>query len=142
MRGRLKSREATVADMAKNYNKRPIHLDLLRIRLPVGGVVSILHRISGVLLVLALPYIFVLLQQSLQSPEKFTRVAAHLDSLPGRVIVFTLSILLVHHFLAGIRHLLLDIDIGISRLGGRMGAWLVLSGVLGVSLFIGVCLLR
>src|SRR4030067_1607198 len=98
----------------KNY-KRPKNLDLLHFHLPIGGVVSILHRVTGVLLVLALPLAFMLLQESLRSPESFTQVLALLGSLPARVLLFFTTILLVHHFLAGVRHLLLDIDAGISH---------------------------
>jgi len=120
----------------KNY-KRPKNLDLLHIRLPVGGVVSILHRVSGVVLVLALPLAIYLLQKSLQSSEGFAQVVVLLRSLPARVLLLFVTVLLTHHFLAGVRHLLLDLDVGISRSGGRLGAWLVLAGVGGVLLIAG-----
>ena len=123
----------------KNY-KRPKNLDLLHIRLPIGGVVSILHRVSGVLLVLALPFAFLLLQQSLQGPEGFAQVAVLLSSLPARAMLLFIAILLTHHFLAGVRHLLLDLDVGISRSSSRLGAWLVLVGVAGAVLIAGGCL--
>ncbi|MEK7759827.1 MAG: succinate dehydrogenase, cytochrome b556 subunit [Pseudomonadota bacterium] len=126
--------------MTENNNKRPKNLDLLHIRLPIGGVVSILHRVSGVLLVLALPPAFLLLQQSLRSPESFAQVVALLGSLPARTFLFFITILLAHHFLAGVRHLLLDLDVGISRSGGRLGAWLVLVGVAGAVLIVAGCL--
>lgn len=126
--------------MTENNKKRPKNLDLLHIHLPIGGFVSILHRVTGVLLVLALPIAFLLLQQSLQGPEDFAQVVALLSSLPARTFLFFITILLAHHFLAGVRHLLLDLDIGISRSGGRLGAWLVLGGVLGATLFAGGCL--
>lgn len=121
-------------------NKRPKHLNLLQIRLPVGGVVSILHRVSGVLLVVALPPAFLLLQQSLQSPESFAQVVTLLSSLPARVLLLFVTMLLTHHFLAGVRHLLLDLDVGISRSGSRLGAWLVLAGVAGVVAIAAGCL--
>lgn len=117
----------------KNY-KRPKYLDLLHIRLPVGGFVSILHRVTGVLLVLALPPAYLLLQQSLRSPESFAQVVALLSSTPARVLLFFTTILLAHHFLAGVRHLLLDLDAGISRGGARLSAWLVLAGVMAVAM--------
>lgn len=110
--------------MTKNI-KRPVYLDLLRIRLPVGGLVSILHRVSGVLLVLALPFSLWVLQQSLASAEEYQRITSLLQKFPLRILLFLLILALAHHFLAGIRHLLLDIDIGISRRGGRLGAWMV-----------------
>lgn len=111
---------------AKN-KKRPVYIDLLRIRLPVGGVVSILHRISGVLLVVALPFSLWALQQSLVSADEYQRIASLLQKFPLRVLQFLLIVTLMHHFLAGMRHFLLDIDVGVSREGGRAGAWLVLA---------------
>jgi len=126
--------------MAEKSRIRPKNLDLLHIHLPIGGFVSILHRVTGVLLVLALPLAFLLLQQSLQDPEDFAQVVALLSSLPARALLLFVTILLVHHFLAGVRHLLLDLDIGISRSGGQLGAWLVLGGVLGATLIAGGCL--
>ena len=123
--------------MYEKSHKRPKNLDLLHIRLPIGGVVSILHRVSGVLLVLALPFAFLLLQQSLQGPEGFAQVVAKLNTLSARVLVFIITILLAHHFLAGVRHLLLDLDVGISRSSSRLGAWLVLAGVAGAALVAG-----
>jgi succinate dehydrogenase / fumarate reductase cytochrome b subunit len=115
-------------------NKRPKYLNLLRIRLPIGGVVSILHRVTGVLLVLVLPLAFLLLQQSLRSPESFAQVVTLLSSMPVRVLLLFATAMLVHHFLAGVRHLLLDLDVGISRNGSSLGAWLVLASVAGAVL--------
>ncbi len=126
--------------MTDKNNKRPKNLDLLHIHLPIGGFVSILHRVTGVLLVLALPLAFLLLQKSLQGPEGFAQVVAQLSSLPARAFLFCITILLAHHFLAGVRHLLLDLDVGISRSAGRLGAWLVLAGVLGASVIAAGCL--
>lgn len=124
---------------AKN-KKRPVYIDLLRIRLPVGGLVSILHRVSGVLLVLALPFSLWALQQSLVSAEDYQRIANLLQKFPLRILLFLLILALAHHFLAGIRHLLLDLDIGISRRGGRMGAWLVLATDVIVAALVAGCL--
>ena len=114
--------------MAGN-NKRPVYLNLLRIRLPVGAVVSILHRVTGLLLVAALPLLLLLLQHSLTSAEDYERVNIFLRTLPARILLLVLIIVLAHHSFAGVRHLLHDLDIGISRSGGRRGAWLVLAAV-------------
>lgn len=113
----------------ENNKQRPVYLNLLRIHLPVGGVVSILHRVTGVLLVVSLPFLLLLLQQSLASVEDYRRVTALLHTLPVRILLFVLLVTLAHHFFAGVRHLLLDLDVGISRHGGKRGAWLVLIAV-------------
>lgn len=56
-------------------------------------------------------------------------MSALLQSLSMRIVLFLLMLAVGHHFFAGIRHLLLDLDIGISRTGSRRGAWLVLAAV-------------
>lgn len=113
----------------RKNNQRPVYLNLLRIHLPVGAVVSILHRVTGVLLVVSLPFSLLLLQRSLASAEDYGRVTALLHSLPARILLLVLLVTLAHHFFAGVRHLFLDLDIGISRNGGKRGAWLVLAAV-------------
>ena len=126
--------------MTGKNNKRPVYLDLLRIRLPVGGVVSILHRVSGVLLVIAIPFLLWLLQESLASADRYQHVTGLLQNIPARILLFLLALALAHHSLAGVRHLLLDLHIGISRRGGRLGAWLVLGiGAAGAA-WIAACL--
>lgn len=120
--------------MPANKNKRPVYLNLIQIRLPVGGVVSILHRVTGVLLVLAVPLSLLLLQQSLASADHYQRIATQAASLPGRLLLLLAVAALAHHLFAGVRHLLLDLDIGIARAGSRLGAWIVLLAVGVVSL--------
>ena len=118
------------------------NLYLPGIRLPVGGVVSILHRVSGVLMVLLLPVSLWVLQQSLASAESYLAITELFARLPGRLFLFVLVLVGAHHLLAGIRHLLQDIDIGISRSSGRRGAWLVLTGVLIAVVVAAGCLFR
>lgn len=115
--------------MGKKKTRPVKNLYLPGIRLPVGGVVSILHRITGVLLVLILPLALYSLEESLASPEGFARMVAAFQTVPSRVALLLVAGAIAHHLLAGLRHLLLDIDIGISRQGSRRGAWLVLVGV-------------
>ena len=108
--------------------KRPFFLNLFKIHLPVSGIVSILHRISGVLLFLSLPFWLYLLELSLISAEGFEQVGSLLQSgwlMP--VYVFLLWAIL-HHLLAGIRFLLLDIDVAISKPLYRKSAMAVLFG--------------
>lgn len=109
-----------------NVNQgRPVFLNLLRIRQPVTAVVSILHRISGFFLVLLLPVCIYLLQLSLKSPEGFSQVIAILGHQLVRIVGIFVCWLFAHHFLAGIRFLLLDFDMGITRESARKTAWVV-----------------
>lgn len=115
--------------MSGDNKKRPVNLALYTIRLPVGGVVSVLHRVSGVVLVASIPALLYVLQQSLVSAESFASQLAWFKSTLGRLVLFALVLGLVHHLLAGVRHLLLDLDIGGGRDRARQSAWWVLAGV-------------
>jgi succinate dehydrogenase / fumarate reductase cytochrome b subunit len=109
-------------------DRRPIFLNLFQIRFPVPAVMSFAHRVSGVLMVLLIPVLIWMLDISLASEQGFTQVRALLDHLVVRLALVLLAWGLLHHLFAGIRYLLLDLDIGIERAQGRVTAWLVLLG--------------
>jgi succinate dehydrogenase / fumarate reductase cytochrome b subunit len=110
--------------------KRPKHLDLTKIRLPVAAKVSILHRVSGAGLFLCLPVILWLFGASLGSPESFASFKEIAGLLPVKVVLAGLLWAFVHHFCAGIRFLLLDLHIGIEKEAASKSA----VGVLVVSI--------
>lgn len=115
---------------------RPVFLNLLQIRLPIPGVVSIAHRISGVLLFLAIPLFLLLFQRSLQGEAGFAEAAAWLSQPLVMLVTVVVVWSLLHHWLAGIRYLLIDLDVGVDRLPARRSAWavIVLAPVLTVIL--------
>jgi len=121
-------------------NKRPVYLNLLKIRLPVTGVVSFVHRATGALLVLLLPVALYLLQRSLQDPAAFAQIARSAAALPGRLVGLLIVWVFALHFFSGVRHLLLDVDIGIERTKARRGAWFTLIAAAVVVLLAGICL--
>jgi succinate dehydrogenase / fumarate reductase cytochrome b subunit len=103
-------------------NKRPVHLNLVKIKLPIGGIMSIMHRASGVFMFLALPYLIYLMDRSLSGPDGYAAAAAALHSLPGVVFVYLLLWSITHHLLAGVRYLLIDVDLGVERDRARQSA--------------------
>ncbi len=114
-------------------DSRPVFLNLLRIRQPITAIVSIAHRISGVLLFLSLPYLIWLLDRSLSSPQEYASVVQHLSSPLNKFLLLIIAWAAAHHFFAGIRFLLLDIDIGIDLAIARKTALAVnVVGVVGV----------
>lgn len=123
-----------------NNNKRPIYLNLIQIRLPIGGVVSILHRMTGVLLTLLIPLLFFMLQESLRDPDAFARYLAYFSSPLGRFNALLTFWLFVQHLLSGLRHLLLDLDVGIARTQARLSAWATLALSAASVVVIGVLL--
>lgn len=120
--------------------ERPKNLDLLRFRLPAVGYASIAHRVSGILLFLAIPLFLYLLQQSLAGPEGYQQVAGMMGSVLFRLLVVALVWALVHHFCAGIRYLLLDIDVGIEKVAARQSAVvvMVIGGIAALATLVGV----
>jgi succinate dehydrogenase / fumarate reductase, cytochrome b subunit len=119
---------------------RNIHVtQILGYRLPPAGIVSILHRVSGALLFLALPFLVWLFDTSVTSEitfEQFTSAfVAGLGPFPGWLVkLFVLALIwaYLHHFIAGLRHLWMDATHKVSKEQGRSSALLTLG--LGVVL--------
>lgn len=110
---------------------KPVFLNLLQIKLPWMGFVSILHRVTGFLLFLAIPVSFYLLGLSLEGEAGFKQVAGIVQSLPFKLVLLLLLWMLLHHLLAGIRFLLLDLDVGVLMPMARKSAiGVFISGVL------------
>jgi succinate dehydrogenase / fumarate reductase cytochrome b subunit len=106
---------------------RPVYLDLFSIRQPLPAIVSILHRISGALLFLVgIPLLLWFVQRSLASPEGFTATMAPWTTVFGKIVLLVLAWAYVYHLLAGLRHLALDLHIGIRLQPARSSAAVVL----------------
>ena len=120
--------------------KRPKYLDLRRIRLPLPGIVSILHRMSGFALFLSIPLLLFALQDSLASEAGFRAIRAALSGWPARIVVLALAWAFFHHFCAGLRFLLLDIDRGTSLPAARASSRAVLAASLALTAISGVLL--
>lgn len=114
--------------------KRPKFLNLLQIHLPVAGVNSIAHRISGALLFLAIPLLIYLFNLSLRDADGYQKVMDITGSLSGKLVLSLLVWASAHHLLAGIRFLLIDLDIGMDLVPARNSAWFV--NVAGIVIFI------
>ncbi len=128
---------------------RNIHItDIARYRLPPAGVVSILHRISGAVLFLLLPFIVWLFDVSLTSEisyERFTSAfVAGIGVVPAwfvKLVVLALIWAYLHHFIAGVRHLWMDATHSVTKQQGHSSAIftlvasVLLTLVLGAKLF-------
>lgn len=122
-------------------HKRPVYLNLFQIHFPVGAVVSITHRISGILMFALIPVLIYMLEQSVSTAQGYARVVQILDTLPVRIILVMVIWAFAHHVFNGIRQLLIDIDIGVSREGSRRSAWTVIVAGVMVLGFAAVALL-
>lgn len=104
---------------------RPVFFNLTQISMPIGSIASIMHRITGVLLALGIPYAIYLLDLSLRGPQGYVRVISIFDMLAFKGLAILFIWALTYHLLAGVRHLLSDIDIGSHLHTARFTAWLV-----------------
>ncbi len=123
-------------------------IDAVKYRLPLAGVVSILHRVSGVLMFALLPFIIWLFDKSVSSEISFGQFSAAFSSGLGafpawfvKLVVLALIWAYLHHLLAGVRHLYLDISHRTTKEFGRQSAVatlvvsIVLTLALGAKLF-------
>ena len=108
-------------------NKRPINLDITTIRLPLPAIVSILHRVSGVVLFGGVAVLLWLHDKSLESAVGFRTAEELLEQGGFKLLIWLILAALIWHLAAGARHLLMDLGIGESLEGGRMGAWAVVA---------------
>ena len=118
---------------------RPVYLDLPRIRLPVPGIVSILHRISGLLLFLVgIPLLLAGVATSLASPESFAQLRGNFAHPLAKLVLLVLAWSYIHHFCAGVRFLLLDMHKGIELEAARRTSVVVLVVSLALTAVVGV----
>lgn len=120
--------------------QRPKYLAIHEIRLPVPGIVSILHRISGAGIFLMLPFLLYLLDRSLGSPQTFETFSAVVGNPLVKLLLFGLLWAYLHHFCAGIRFLFLDMHVADDLQPARKTAGAVIIVSLVLTVIIGVAL--
>lgn len=122
--------------------QRPVNLDLTTIKMHAAANASILHRISGVIMVFAVGILLWTLSLSLSSAEGFAQVQAMLDGWFFTFIIWGITSAMIYHLLGGIRHLLMDVcGLFEEKVSGNVSAkvimalWVILSIAAGVSLW-------
>jgi succinate dehydrogenase / fumarate reductase cytochrome b subunit len=100
-------------------DKRPVNLDLSTIRLPITAYSSILHRISGILIFGGVAVLLWALQQSLAGEESFNQLKECLSGAFAKLVIWAILSGVIYHFLAGIKHLIMDMGIGETLEGGK-----------------------
>ena len=119
-------------------------VDAVKYRLPLAGVVSILHRVSGMLMFALLPLIVWFFDTSLSSEISFERFTGAFVSgigfMPGWVIkIVSLALIwsYLHHFIAGVRHLWMDMTHSVTKEQGRSSAVVTLAASVVLTLALG-----
>ena len=134
--------------MADEHRQRPVYTNIhvsqiVAYRLPPAGWVSILHRVSGALMFVLLPLVVWLLDVSLTSEISYERFSnafiAGIGVVPAfllKLIVLALIWSFLHHLIAGVRHLWMDVAHNVTLQQGHISALITLgaSGVLTLAL--------
>lgn len=115
---------------------RNIHItDIAKYRLPPAGIVSILHRISGAVMFVLLPFVIWLFDVSLTSEISYERFSSAflvgIGFVPAwfvKLVVLGLIWAYLHHFIAGVRHLWMDMTHSVSKEQGHSSAVYTLAG--------------
>ncbi len=119
---------------------RPKHLNLMQIRLPVPALISIMHRVSGAVLFLALPLLLWLFQSTLESQASFVEFQSVVGNPLMKIVLLGLLWGYLHHLLAGFRHLFLDLHLGVELETARLTSMIVLVAGIVLTLAVGVAL--
>lgn len=121
--------------------QRPVNLDLTTIKMHPAANASILHRVSGVIMVFAIGILLWALSLSLSSAEGFAQLQALFDGIFFKIILLGILSALTYHLLGGIRHLMMDIGYFEEKVSGNLSAkfiialWIVLTLLVGVWLW-------
>ena len=118
--------------------------DLPTYRLPAAGIVSILHRVSGALMFLLMPFIIWMFDTSISSEISFARFTAVFNlgvgAIPGwfiKLVALALIWAFLHHFIAGLRHLWMDARHAVSKEFGKSSAVVTLTVSVGLTVVLG-----
>lgn len=118
--------------------QRPVFLDIPKMRFPITAVISICHRISGVLLFLFVPLAIYLLGASISSPQSFLAVKLWLHNPGIGFLIWLMLSATAYHLLAGIRHLLMDCGLFEHMHQAKMTAYTVIGLTVVCTVLIGV----
>ena len=117
--------------------RRPLWYNLSPLNLPLPGLVSIFHRVSGALLFLGLIWFLFLLDMSLASESGFARFRVYVAHPLVKLSLLVFLWAYLHHFCAGIRYLFLDIDKGVGLAAARRTSYAAFAVSLALTAFLG-----
>ena len=118
--------------------KRPINLDITTIKFPLAAIASILHRITGVILFVGTSVLLYLLQLSLTSEAGFASAFELSNRISVKLVIWALIVCIAYHLIAGLKHLLLDLGFGETKVAAENGAKILLSSLVFASVLAGV----
>ncbi len=135
----------SVAKKRPEFRNINAFTDLPTYRLPAAGIVSILHRVSGAIMFLLMPFIIWMFDTSVSSEISFAKFTSAFNvgmlALPGffwKLVALALIWAYLHHFIAGLRHLWMDTHHdAVSKEFGKTSAVVTLTASVGLTLVLG-----
>lgn len=119
--------------------KRPVNLDLTKMKFPLTAITSILHRISGVLLFIFMPIVLWALATSLSSEQGFAYLHRAMEQcFFFQLMVWAMVSCLFYHLVAGIRHLIMDLGFGETPCTAKITAIIMLLVFVVLAVLVGV----
>jgi succinate dehydrogenase / fumarate reductase cytochrome b subunit len=118
--------------------QRPVFLNLFQIRFPLTAIVSIMHRISGILMFLFIPFMLSILQMSLVSQNSFDELRLTFNHPLIKISILLILSATIYHTLAGLRHIIMDLGFGDSRALAKISSILVLTLAILTILWLGI----
>ncbi len=124
---------------------RNIHVtEILRYRLPPAGIVSILHRVSGALMFVLMPFVIWMFDASVTSEISYDAFTSAFTAGVGpfagwflKLVVLALIWAYLHHFIAGVRHLWMDVTHSVTKAQGHSSALFTLAAAVVLTLLLG-----
>ncbi len=120
--------------------QRPVNLELTTISFPAAAISSILHRVSGVIMLVGVGFLIWALATALQSAEGFALVKGLLTGFIAKFIAWGILTALGYHLLAGVRHMFMDLGYFEELVSGRVTAQVVIGVAVIWSILVGVWL--
>jgi succinate dehydrogenase / fumarate reductase cytochrome b subunit len=117
---------------------RPMHLNLFVMRFPITAISSIGHRISGIWIFICLPFVLLMLQESLANVESFADISNKFNIIYYKLFFFSFLIASIYHAIAGIRHIIMDFGFFESKNDSKVTSWIVIISSIIISLLLGV----
>jgi succinate dehydrogenase / fumarate reductase cytochrome b subunit len=115
---------------------RPVNLNLFKMKFPVTAIVSILHRLTGVLLFFLIPILLWVFDLSLRSSASYLMLQKTFLMWPIKLLAWLALSAFIYHLIAGLRHLIMDMGFGEGLISSKIFSWatFAISGLLIITL--------
>ncbi len=107
-------------------DNRPVNLDLSQFSFPLPAITSVIHRATGLILFVGVAFVLWAFQESLSSEESFNAIKSVMQGFLAKLILWGILSALLYHLVAGTKHLLMDMGVGETLEGGKLGAKITL----------------